>query len=344
MPGDEIKARLAAFISKSDVNRFLLLFVDFIYALASRILHALALTSPTKHTRPHIMPVESSFPPVDVPNTDLWNFLFNRKDRPWPDDKGTFSSWHQFHCSLLKTILSVIYQDADSPRNYTHAQVQDTALEFAKGLKAVWNWKKGDVLNLFTPNCIDTPSVTWGTHWAGGVVSPANPGYTADELAYQLKDSGARAMATQVPMLPVAKAACKKVGIPEDMICLVGDQRDPAGRIKHFTSVRNISRARRFHKAKIDPSKNLAFLVYSSGTTGTPKGVELTHYNIVANVLQGLVGEGRKLTWDGVDGKPDKVLAPLPLFHIYGMQNHHSSSVNTKGVCRSDMSDAQRNV
>lgn len=212
----------------------------------------------------------------------------------------------------------MIYRDANSPRHYTHAQVQDTALEFGKGLKALWNWKKGDVLNLFTPNCIDTPSVTWGTHWAGGIISPANPGYTADELAYQLKDSGARAIATQVPMLPVAKAACKKAGVPEDMICLVGDQRDPEGRIKHFTSMRNISRSIRYHKTKLDAKKDLAFLVYSSGTTGVPKGVRLSHYNIVANVLQCVVGEGRKLTWQGVDGTGDRILAVLPFFHIYG--------------------------
>lgn len=118
---------------------------------------------------------------------------------------------------------------------------------------------------LYTPNCIDTPAVTWGTHFAGGVVSPANPGYTADELAFQLKDSGAKALATQLAQLDIAKQAAKKVGIPEDRICLIGDEKDPAGRIKHFSSVRNISGTQRFRRAKVNPDRDLAFLVYSSG-------------------------------------------------------------------------------
>jgi len=175
------------------------------------------------------------------------------------------------------------------------------------------------VLALFTPNCIDTPAVTWGTHWAGGVVSPANPAYTVDELAFQLKNSGAKAVATQVPLLPVVREAARKVGIPEDRIILVGDQRDPEARVRHFTSIRNISGTSRYRKAKINPEKDLAFLVYSSGTTGLPKGVMLSHRNIVANILQGKAGEGGNLTWNGgLDGKGDRILAFLPFYHIYG--------------------------
>lgn len=174
------------------------------------------------------------------------------------------------------------------------------------------------MLALYTPNCIDTPAVTWGTHWAGGILSPANPGYTAEELAFQLKDSGAKGLVTQKAFLQSAVAACKKVGIPEDRIILMGDERD--ARFKHFTSIRNISGVNRARRAKIDPKKDLAFLVYSSGTTGYPKGVMLSHENIVSNVLMGRVGEGigRNLKWQGEkDNKGDKILAFLPFFHIY---------------------------
>ncbi|KAE8380697.1 hypothetical protein BDV26DRAFT_256830 [Aspergillus bertholletiae] len=247
------------------------------------------------------MPVSSQYPPVDIPNVDLWTFLFERKDRNFPDD-------------------NIIYQDADTQRFYTYKALKDAALAFGQGLKAVYDWRKGDVLALFTPNSIDTPVVMWGAHWAGGVVSPANPAYTTEELAYQLKNSGAKAVITQVPQLSVVRAAAKQANIPEDRIILIGDQRDPEAKFKHFTSIRNISGATRYRKTKINPDKDLSFLVYSSGTTGIPKGVMLSHRNIIANSLQLAAGEAGHLTWNGgADGKGDRVLAFLPFFHIYGL-------------------------
>jgi acyl-CoA synthetase (AMP-forming)/AMP-acid ligase II len=218
-----------------------------------------------------------------------------------------------------RPVATGIYQDADSTRHYTYADVKTAALDFGHGLKALWDWQRGDVLALFSPNCIDTPAISWGTSWAGGVVSPANPAYTVDELAFQLKDSEAKAVATQLSSLTVARAAAKKVGIQEDRIFLIGDQRDPESRVKHFTSVRNIPRATIYRKTRVNPEKDVAFLVYSSGTTGLPKGVMLSHRNIIANVLQLSAGDAGNLSWHGgADGKGDKILAFLPFFHIYG--------------------------
>ncbi|KAF2015892.1 4-coumarate-CoA ligase-like protein [Aaosphaeria arxii CBS 175.79] len=248
------------------------------------------------------MPVDSKYPALPIPDTDLWGFLFERKDRPYPDDK-------------------VIYFDPYTSRSYTYAQVRDTAIEFGKGLKGLWDWQTGDVLALYTPNCIDTPAVTWGCLWAGGILSPTNPGYTADELAFQLKDSGAKALVTQMPFIKTAREAASRVGIPQDRVIIIGDERDPEHKAKHFTSIQNISKSTRWRRTKMKkPSEDLAFLVYSSGTTGHPKGVMLTHRNIVANTMMIKAAEAGNLNWKGgPTGEGDKLLAFLPFFHIYGL-------------------------
>ncbi|KAF2440917.1 4-coumarate-CoA ligase-like protein [Karstenula rhodostoma CBS 690.94] len=247
------------------------------------------------------MPTKSSFPDVPIPDVDLWGFLFERKDKPFQDDK-------------------VIYVDPYTKRSYTYAQVKATAIEFGQGLKALWDWQKGDVLALYTTNCIDTPAITWGCHWAGGVLSPANPAYTVDELAFQLKDAGAKAIVTQMAFIKNAQEAATKVGIPLDRVIVMGDQRDTSYKVKHFTSIIKTSGSARFRRTKAKPDQDLAFLVYSSGTTGHPKGVMLTHRNIVANTMMIKAGEGGNLNpKGGPSGDGDKILAFLPFFHIYGL-------------------------
>lgn len=186
-----------------------------------------------------------------------------------------------------------------------------TAEQFGSGLRTHWSWRKGDVLALFSPNCIDTPAVTWGCHWAGGVVSPANPAYTASELTHHLKDSGAKVLVTQPSFLKVALEAAKAVKLPMERIILIGDKSKQA-KHKHFTSI--LDSKVRGSRTPLIPKKDLAFLVYSSGTTGNPKGVMLNHFNLVSDVSMLSTVEGRMLSWE-----TDKILAVLPYYHIYGI-------------------------
>ena len=154
----------------------------------------------------------------------------------------------------------------------------------------------------------------YGVFFAGGVVTPANPGYSADELAFQLTNSESKAIATTKAFLDTALKAAKKAGIPEDRVVLMGAERDDTHKFKHWTNIRKTSGASRYRRRKMNPDKDLAFLAYSSGTTGLPKGVMLSHRNIIADVLliNGAVGK-----WYS-SGK-DKFLGVLPFFHIYGL-------------------------
>ncbi|ORY66285.1 putative phenylacetyl-CoA ligase [Pseudomassariella vexata] len=248
------------------------------------------------------MVIKSPHPDLTITPVDLFTLLFERDDRPYPEDKELFI-------------------DGDTGRSYNFTQLKNTSIEFGKGLKSQWGFRKGDILGIFSPNSVDYPPVVWGAIWAGGICSTANPTYTVKELAFQMLDSKAKGIVTQLPMLPVVLEAAKEIGMPEDRIILMGHERDPKGKFKHFSDIRSTSFLSLSSKASIEPSKDLAFLVYSSGTTGLPKGVMLTHTNIVSNILQTVAVEARSgLHWSGgPDGKGDKQLGILPFFHIYGL-------------------------
>lgn len=249
---------------------------------------------------------------------DIWTFLFE-KPTGFPQDKGEL----QIETFLdFIDILIAIYTDPAVPRSYSYSDVKTASVSFGQGLKEAWNWNKDDVLLLYTPNSIDIPIVMWGTHWAGGVVSPSNPNYTASELAIQLKDCGAKAIVTQRAYLKNACAAAQMVGIQQNRIILIGERNDSSSVTRHFTDTCKLGVSHgSYHQRTIpeNPEADLAFLVYSSGTTGHPKGVMLSHVNIISNILMLKAGEGVNLNWvGGHDNKGDRILGFLPFYHIYG--------------------------
>lgn len=103
-----------------------------------------------------------------------------------------------------------------------------------------------------------------GLLWAGGIASPANPTYTPEELARQLKDSGAKALITQVPFLQTAFRAAEIAGLPKERILVLGDARDGEGRVRHWAEVTAKEAWIAPGKPNIDPRKDIAYLAYSS--------------------------------------------------------------------------------
>lgn len=228
----------------------------------------------------------------------------------------------------LIQLNAVIFRDGLTDAVYTFGDIQNLAEKFGRGLVSQYDWKRGDVLAISSLNDIDMAPVVFGALWAGGTVSTANSGYTVSELSHQLRDSGAKCVVTQIANIATVKEACRIVGISEDRIVLLGSGHDPSRQLQHWSDIHQLSFTAQ--QVEIDSKMDSAFLVYSSGTTGKPKGVKLSHDNIISNILQLQEAEGYNLTWDGtgtVPGIPlpqpnsggDKILACLPFFHIYGL-------------------------
>jgi 4-coumarate--CoA ligase len=220
-------------------------------------------------------------------------------------------SSYMYSNEATSDVLTVLFVDVASGKRLTFNQLRTTGEEFGKGLQDQWQWRKGDVLATVSPNTIDLVPATFGALLAGGVICPLNPMYTVEELANQLGSSKARGVITNMACLQATREAASRVGLPLDRILLVGDE-DPNRLVPHFSSLRSTSE--NLKRISINPKEDLAYLVYSSGTTGLPKGVMLTHENVVANSLQMTAAEGPDVThW-----QRDRSLGFLPMYHIYG--------------------------
>ena len=191
--------------------------------------------------------------------------------------------------------------DGPSGREISGAELHRAVRALAAGL-AERGIGKGDVVALYMPNLPEYAISFHGVCSAGAVNTTVNPLYTARELAHQLKDSRARLLITVAPFLETAREAAAEAGVDE--IYVVGD---PGGGTP-FTDLLGDPEAA--PEPEIDPEVDLAVLPYSSGTTGLPKGVMLTHFNLVANLRQ--LQQVLPVEAD------DVLIAVLPFFHIYG--------------------------
>jgi acyl-CoA synthetase (AMP-forming)/AMP-acid ligase II len=163
--------------------------------------------------------------------------------------------------------------------------------------------RKGDVFALLAPNSLEYVLAFQAVLHAGGVVTTINPLSTCAEIAKQLADSNARFCLTTDALAERALEAARGTGVEQlfttgthpalaPFAALAAGPPDPALR------------------PRLDPREDVAALPYSSGTTGTQKGVMLTHRNLVANVLQLDTGLVRA---------HECLVCVLPMFHIYGI-------------------------
>lgn len=196
--------------------------------------------------------------------------------------------------------------DGPSGRTITFAQLAGAVRMVACGL-ADRGFGKGDVFAIYSPNLPEYAVAFLAVATLGGIVTTVNPLYTVNELTHQMKDAGAQYILTVPPFLPNALEAAKATGMKEVFVFGEAEGATP------FAAL--MKNSGNLPKVEINPKKDLIVLPYSSGTTGLPKGVMLTHYNLISNILQTVNAKADGIMANG----DDTLLGLLPFYHIYGM-------------------------
>lgn len=224
---------------------------------------------------------ESPLPPLDIPEMSVTEWVFEglalRKDRH-------------------------VFTEVNSGRQITGEGAMRQIRALAGGLAAL-GLKKGEVVAVMAPNSIDYFVLFHAVTFAGGTLTMINPSYTAAELAYQLRQTSARLLFADGPLTAMAQEATK--GTKVRQVVVMGAAAPGA------LTICEIAGPPLRQQVPVDLYEDIAAIPFSSGTTGLPKGVMLTHRDIVANAAQ----------WCHVRdiGPGDVAPSFLPFFHIFGL-------------------------
>lgn len=192
--------------------------------------------------------------------------------------------------------------DGPSGRTLTYKQLAG-AIKLVAASLAQRGFKQGDVFAIYSPNLPEYAVAFHAVATLGGINTTINPLFTADELAKQLNDAQAKYLLTIPLFLDKAQEAAAQSSVEEIFVFGEAEGATP------FASL--LQSDGRAPEVTIDPLEDLVVLPYSSGTTGLPKGVMLTHHNLIANVCQ--------IKDIEAFSENDTLIGILPFFHIYGM-------------------------
>ncbi|XP_004928344.1 uncharacterized protein LOC101747041 [Bombyx mori] len=240
--------------------------------------------------------ISSPYRDVEIPNSTLYEYVWKNLER-WPE-----------------RTMAVC---ATTGRGYTYEQGFKLSNTFAANLRRKFQVRDGDVVAVMLPNIPDFPLVTMGILEAGGIITSINPIYTAHEVQRQLVLSEAKIVVTLPETVAIIKEACKmaKIDLPIITIKTNGEVTQE-GTVLFNDLTEDVHVDKSCLREVRRSASDVCFLPYSSGTTGLPKGVELTHRNLIANceqVNEPLIACHNETT----ETHQDKVLVVLPLFHIY---------------------------
>ncbi|OOQ81945.1 putative AMP-binding enzyme [Penicillium brasilianum] len=243
----------------------------------------------------------SQQPSISIPeDVTIWEWLFTSSTSP---------------LSQHKTSDLGGFTNAATKERIGYDLAKEYATKISTALVHKFGLSKGDVVALFSPNTVWYPIAMFATNRVGGMISGASPAYNVEEMTFALRTAQAKVLMTAVSSLPVAIPAAKNAGISQDRIILL------EGRKEDFTSIQDLvvfgagfgpnGQVQPFKIPAGQTNKDICgFLSFSSGTTGLPKAVMISHHNVIAQSMQveQITSKGNK-----------KVLAVLPLFHITGL-------------------------
>src|SRR6202051_2420654 len=206
-------------------------------------------------------------------------------------------------CSRVPHKTAII--DSSCDRRITYSEYAELIENIALGLVAA-GVKPGEVLAIFLPNCWEFCAVYHAATMAGAIPTLLNPSYRQREVRYQLENSGAAVLVTDGALLHGLNLG----GLTK--LRRVYTTRQSSTGAEPFA---DLLRPASVVLPTLDKSSDqtLAALPYSSGTTGLPKGVMLSHFNLVANVFQFIGPHASEISGN------DVALCFLPLYHIYGL-------------------------
>ena len=247
---------------------------------------------------------------ISIPHQSLPSLLFTSPTQPLSETKRILIS-------------------ASDPSSFlTPSTYRLYSQRLASGIQSHADFPPSSRILVFSPNSLFYPVAFIGIVMAGGIFTGANPSYTARELAYQLNDTEALYLFVSPESLSTGLEAASQVNLPKSRIFIFDD--DVSGRAattltqgcRHWSCLlASVPAGEKFSWDPCDTpekSSQTMTLNYSSGTTGLPKGVEISHHNYVANTLQMQHLVGLKKTEEG----EDQWLCFLPLYHAYSQSMH----------------------